>query len=142
MSETRDPNQHPEPPEGSITAPVKRVTALMDEPDEVAAAIDDLEKAGYPRDEIFVLCGVEGAKRFDIAGRHQGIRGRLHRLSERIDGINEAAQRGADHMAAGGCTISVPSSAEQKDEATDILSRYGAHEIMYHSKLTWEELTP
>ncbi len=142
MSEPRDPVQHPEPPEDLITAPNKRVTALMDEPDEVAAAIDELAEAGfYPREEIFVLCGVEGAERFDIAGRHHGIRGRLHRLSERVDGIGEAATRGSDHMAAGGCTISVPSSGEQKAAVADILSRHGGHEIIYHNKMTWEELT-
>ena len=50
----------PEPPDGLLTAPENRVLALLDTPEEAAAAIDEPASTGFGRDEILVLCGPKG----------------------------------------------------------------------------------
>ncbi len=71
-----------EPPDGLLTAPENRVLAHMDTPDAVAAAVDDLGQSGFPSDEVYVLCGPEGAERLDVTGEQHGLRGRTYRVME------------------------------------------------------------
>ena len=130
----------PEPPDGLLTAPVDRVMALMDGPDETEAAIEDLSEAGFDRDEIFVLCGPEGAERLDVFGRHHGLRGRIYRLVEWIGDERALLLRSGDHLAAGGLVMTVPADDSEKTTAARILGQHGAHGMAHFGKGHWEPL--
>jgi hypothetical protein len=91
-----------EPPAEALKGPRDRIKALMDDPDEVAAAIEELVEEGIARDQIFVLCGPEGAGRLDVYGPHSGLRGRVFRFAEQFGDVAQNRQKSIDHMAAGG----------------------------------------
>jgi hypothetical protein len=114
----------------------------MDSPDEVAAAIEELAQEGFERDQIFVLCGPKGAERLDVSGRHHGLRGRLYRFAEHFGGEREHLARNAEHLGAGGLTISVPADEEKKSTVARILGRNGGHEMTHYGKGHWEHISP
>ena len=140
MEGRKDEFAFPEPPEGLLTAPVDRVVALLDGPDEAEAALEELVAAGFDRDQIFVLCGPKGAERLDVSGRHHGLRGRIYRLLERIGDERELLLRSRDHLAAGGLLMTVPADDTEKSTAADILGAHGGHGMAHFGKGHWEPL--
>jgi len=130
----------PEPPEGLLTAPVNRVIAHMDDPDAVAAAIDDLTEAGFDRDQIFVLCGPKGAERLDVTGRHHGLRGRVYRFFEWIIDAHEVLLQSEQHLAAGGLVIGVPADEADMETVSRVLRQHGGHYIFHFARSTFQRL--
>jgi hypothetical protein len=131
-----------EPPEGLLTAPEGRVLAHMDTPDAVAAAIEELGNAGISSEEVFVLCGPEGAERLDVSGEQHGLRGRTYRILEWAGDERELLHRSADHLAAGGLVVTVPADDAAKAGAARILASHGGREIAPFGKGHWESLGP
>lgn len=141
MEGRRDPGlELHDPPEEFITYPYDRVRALMDDPDQVAAAIEELVEAGFPREEIYVLCGPRGAARLDVDGRHNGLKGRIYRFVERLGGVRENLELSAAHLAAGGYWVTVPSDDETMGIAAGILGRYGGHDMVHYGQWHFEPL--
>ncbi|MGH9035429.1 MAG: hypothetical protein ACRD0O_06665 [Acidimicrobiia bacterium] len=130
----------PEPPEGLLKAPVDRVIAHLDTPDAVVAAIDDLAEAGFDRDEIYVLCGQQGAERLDVSGRHHGLGGRIYRFLEWLGDEHEVLLKSEQHLAAGGLVMGVPADEDVKEAASRILRERGGHEIYHFGKTDWQRL--
>ena len=128
----------PEPPEGLITAPDNRVVAQMDDPQAVAAAIEELAAAGFDRDDMWVLCGPAGAERLDVTGRDHGLKGRIYRLVERIGDERALLLEAADHLSSGGLVVTVPADDEAKAEAARILREHGGHDMAHFGKGHWE----
>ncbi len=129
-----------EPPEGLLTAPEHRVLAHMDSAEAVASAIDALAEAGFPGEEVFVLCGPEGARRLDVSGGHHGLRGRTYRIMEWMGDEREVLVRSGEHLASGGLVLTVPADEEGKGRAARILRDHGGREIVHFDKGTWERL--
>ncbi len=132
----------PEPPDGLLTAPENRVLAFLDTPDQAAAAIDELASTGFGRDEIFVLCGPEGASRLDVTGVHHGLRGRAYRILEWAGDERDLLLRSGDHLGAGGLVLTVPVEETTKAEAARILARHGGREITHFGRGHWVRLGP
>jgi hypothetical protein len=129
-----------EPPAGLLTTPYDRIKALMDSPDDVGRAIDELAEAGFDREQIFVLCGPQGAERLDISGRHHGLRGRIYRFVEQLGDVRENLQASADHMSAGGFWVSVPADDADKGTVAGILGSHGAHDMVHYGQYHHERL--
>ena len=144
MGASTDPQfSFPEPPEGLLTAPENRVMAHMDAPEGVAAAMGDLAEAGFDREEIFVLCGAEGAERLDVSGRHHGLKGRIYRIVEWIGDEREMVLVPMqEHLAAGGLVVSVPADDDTKATAAQILGDHGGHAMVHFGKGHWEPVGP
>ena len=130
-----------EPPAGLLTTPENRVLAHMDAPHAVAAAIDDLADAGFPRDDIFVLCGPEGAARLDVTGHDHGLSGRIRRVIEWLGDEREVLVRSGEHLAAGGLVVTVPAGENEAAMAGRILRAHGGREISHFARGTWEGLS-
>ena len=130
----------PEPPDGLIIAPENRVLAQMEDPPAVAAAIDDLAEAGFDRDEIWVLCGPEGAERLDVTGRDHGLKGRIYRVVERIGDERDLLLSLEEHLSAGGLVVTVPADDETKASAARILGDHGGHDMAHFGKGHWERV--
>jgi hypothetical protein len=130
----------PHPPEGLVTYPTDRVRALMNDPDEVAAAIEDLVQAGFERNDIFVLAGPSGAERLDVSGRHHGLRGRIYRFIEHLGDEFEQLEIAAEHMRTGGLLILVPADDDDKVGAARILKEHGGDRLVHFGKGHWESL--
>ena len=136
------PAEFPEPPEDFLSYPTGNVIALMNDADEVSAALDDLERAGFPRDETYVLVGPPGAERLDVTGEHHGLRGRVHRVLAQLGDEREELLQTADHLQAGGLAVRVPATNSDKAVAAGILEDHGAVHMFYAGKATWESLGP
>jgi hypothetical protein len=131
-----------EPPEGLLTTPENRVLALMDDPQAVAAAIDDLVQAGFDRNSIWVLCGPEGAERLDVTGRHHGLKGRIYRIVEWIGDERELLLETAEHLSSGGLAVTVPADDAAAGNAARILHQHGGHGMAHFGKAHFEPLGP
>ena len=131
-----------EPPEGLLTAPDNRVLAHFDGPDAAIQAVEDLVGVGFSSDEIFVLCGPEGASRLDVTGVHHGLRGRAYRILEWAGDERDLLLRSGDHLGAGGLVLTVPVEETTKAEAARILARHGGREITHFGRGHWERLGP
>jgi hypothetical protein len=129
-----------EPPEDLLTYKPDTIIALLDDEDEVRKAIEELQKAGFPGDGIYVLGGKEGAKKLDPSGEHHGLRGRFLRLMERFGEETRLLEEHAAHLEKGGYGILVPASDEQVDNAWEILRRHGAHTAYHLGKGHWEPI--
>lgn len=129
-----------QPPEGLLTAPVDRVIAHLDTPEAVASAIDDLAAAGFDRDEIYVLCGKQGAERLDVSGSDHGLKGRIYRLLEWLGDEHEVLLTSEQHLTDGGLVIGVPADEDAMESASRILRESGGHEIYHFGKTDWQRL--
>jgi hypothetical protein len=124
-----------------VTYPVNRVVALMDDPGQVAAAIDDLVRAGFDAPGIHVLHGEQGARHVDPSGRYHGLRGRLVRFAQHLGEERGLWQKQADHLSAGGLTVAVPAGDhDQVQAAARVLAGHGALEMVHFGKGHWEPL--
>jgi hypothetical protein len=132
--------EFPEPPEEFLTYPAGNVIALMTEGDAVAAALDDLTRAGFPRDKMYVLAGPAGAERLDVTGQHHGLRGRVYRTLSQVGDEHEELLRAGNHLQAGGLVVRVPADKDEKAIAARILGEHGAVHIVYMGKVTYETL--
>ena len=130
-----------EPPEGFRLHAADRVIAVIDDPGQVVAAIEDLAQRGFDRDEIFVFSGVQGAERLVESGHPRGILGRVYRLVERILSDEPAEQeRYANEVAAGRFVISVTADDSRKTEAAEVLASHGAHDMEHFGRFHGEPL--
>ncbi len=141
VEDTHDPRlELHEPPNELLTYPYDRVKALMDSPDDVVAAIEELADAGFEREKIFVLCGPPGAARLDISGRHHGLRGRIYRLVEQLGDAREDLEQSAHHLKAGGFLVTVPADDESMSTVAEILGRHGGHDMIHYGQWHYEHL--
>ena len=124
-----------------LAYPTNQITGLMDAPDAVAAAIDELVRAGFPHEQISVLCGEIGAQRVDPTGRHHGLRGRLIRLTEHVGQEHEIWQQYAGHVVSGGFAVTVPArDHHQAGMAARVLHHHGGHHLVHFGAAHWEHL--
>lgn len=130
----------PTPPDDLLTYRVNRVISILDDPRSVQRAIDELVKAGFPADDIYVLSGPEGAARLDLSGEHHGLRGRIYRFIEHLGDERQWLEHQGAHMRRGGFGVSLPAGDESKASAAEILTRHGGQHTAYFGKAHWETL--
>jgi len=130
----------PEPPDGLLKPRANSVIALLDEPDQAEAAVQDLVAQGFDGDGIWVLCGPKGAERLDVSGRQHGLRGRVYRLLEWLSDEKGGLFRARDHLETGGLVVSVPADEGQKSTAARILGGHGGHGMAHFGRDHWEPL--
>jgi hypothetical protein len=140
--DTSDQVSLSEPPQGFLTPrDDDRVLAVIDDPGDVAAAIEDLVRDGYNRDDIVVLCGAEAAARLEATDRGGGLLGGLYRYAERVLGDEpEERERYARELAAGHFLIAVPADESQKTQVAEVLARHGAHDMEHFGRYHGEPL--
>jgi hypothetical protein len=131
-----------EPPESLLTPrDDDRVVAVMDDPSQVTAAIEDLVKEGYSQEAIVVLCGAEGAARLEATDRRRGLLGGLYRFAERVLGDEpEERERYARELAAGRFLIAVPADESRKSHVAEVLARHGGHDMEHFGRYHGEPL--
>jgi hypothetical protein len=140
MSES--PAQLPDVPQGFLTYPTHSVLALLPDIDDAMSATQDLEAAGYSRDERWVLVGPEGAERLDINGRHHGLHGRIYRLVGHLGDDREELVNTAHHLRSGGVALRVHAEEERKADAARILRAHGSEHSVYLGRGHFEPLGP
>ena len=140
MPATSQDYDFPAPPEDFLTYPEHKVVALMDDPESVRAAMDDLDQAGFGSGKINVMSGPDGVAKLDVTGRRHGLRGRIHRLVEHLGDEHEWLELQSAHIADGGYWIAVSTDEQTKSQVADILTQHGAHDAAYFAVAHWETL--
>ena len=130
----------PEPPHGLLIAPDGSVVAQLDDPEEVAAAVEELVEAGFDREGMWVLCGSQGAERLDVTGRDHGLKGLVYRFVERIGDEREVLLQLEEHLSSGGPALTVSADEEARSTAARILGGHGAHDMAHFGKGHWGPL--
>lgn len=128
----------PEAPDGFTKFKSNSIVALLDEPDQLEAAVKALAEAGFDPQQVTVLCGQKGAERLDISGRHHGLKGRIYRLMEWLSDDQELRFAARDHLASGGYAVSAPARDDQTATATRILAAHGGHGIVHFGRAHFE----
>jgi len=131
-----------EPPDSLLTPrDDDRVLGVIDDPSQVTAAIEDLVREGYSREDIVVLCGAEAAARLEAADRPGGPLGALYRFAERVLGDEpEERARYARELAAAHFLIAVPADESRKSQVAQVLARHGAHDMEHFGRYHGEPL--
>jgi hypothetical protein len=129
-----------EPPAGLLTYPTNRVIALMEDPDNVGNAIDELVAAGFSSGDMHVLCGPSGAERLGLSGR-RSLGGCLYRYSRPVEG-REDLKTYARHMKRGGLVVSIPAEADRVEIVARVVEKHGGHEMTHYGKGRRVQLEP
>jgi hypothetical protein len=140
MAAGRENFDFPPPPDDLLTYKDDRVISMLDDPRSVQGAIDELVRAGFPAEDIYVLSGPEGAARLDLSGEHHGLRGRIYRFIERLGDERQWLEHQGALMKRGWFGISLPADDESKASAAEILARHGGRQTAYFAKAHWETL--
>lgn len=130
--------EHQYTPEADTLAfPDHTVVAIIDEPDDAAAALDALITAGVPEENISLLYGEGGAERLDPAGKRHGALGRLRRLIQHYgDEDRPHVRRQAEELRAGNFLVAAPATEEERDRVAGILKAHGGHFINHYTPWT------
>src|ERR1700687_4299997 len=72
--------------------PRNQLVGVVNTPEELQAAVVELNKAGFGEDAIDVLCGKDGADRLDVTGEKHGPLARLYRFVEQAKNLGEYEQ--------------------------------------------------
>ncbi|MGH8930680.1 MAG: hypothetical protein ACRDZO_08660 [Egibacteraceae bacterium] len=133
-----------EPAEQFLRYPTNRIVAVLDEPDQVATAIDRLSHAGFDSEEIRVLCGEEGAQRLDATGERHGLLARLTRILQSFGGEDEHVERHAAELRAGHFVLGVHvgEDEDRKTAAHAALQEADARFVNYYGEWSVEQLDP
>ena len=116
--------------------PTNKLIGVVNTPEELQAAILELNKAGFGEDEINVLCGPKGADRLDVTGEHHGPLAHLYRFVQKFgdmesDNLREYGQELlSDHFL---LTIEAGDEAK-RSRALNILQAHGGHRINFYGK--------
>jgi hypothetical protein len=130
------------PPASLKSEPKHRVVAWLPGPDDAVSTVAALIDAGLPADDVWVLCGDEGARRLDPTGRHHGLKSRLIRATQAAASAGGLIADDAAHLEAGGVIVTAPArDPEERKLAQHILREHGASEMRYFGSLTWEEVS-
>jgi hypothetical protein len=120
-----------------LRQPRNKLVGIINTPEELQAAIVELNKAGFGEDAIDVLCGKEGADRLDVTGDKHGPLARLYRFVEQAKNLPEYQQ----DLLSGHFLIAIEAAEEDKRaQALNILQSHGGHQINFYGKWIVEGL--
>ena len=67
-----------------LTYPANKVIGILSMPEELHAAVTELNNAGFHKEQVQVLCGEKGAERLDTTGERHGLLARVYRFLEKF----------------------------------------------------------
>lgn len=121
--------------------PQNNVTALIQNPDDLQAALTELEAAGFSDDDIAVLCGDKGLEIIDSAGKYHGWRGRVRRTLQILGDTQRDLQHYEQALKAGHFAIAVPvKDAQAKKQVVDLLKKHKGYGMHYFGRVVIEDL--
>jgi hypothetical protein len=109
-----------------LTYPTNKVIGILSTPEELHAAVTELNNAGFQKEQVQVLCGEKGAERLDITGERHGFLARLYRFVEKFGDMESKHLSEYKSELLGGhflLAVDVP----DEDERTQVLNIFKAH---------------
>ena len=116
-----------------LRQPRNQLVGIINTPEQLQAAVVELNKAGFGEDAIDVLCGKQGADRLDVTGEKHGLLARLYRFIEQAKNLREYQQ----DLLSGRFLIAIEAAEEDKRaQALKILQSHGGHRVNFYGKWT------
>ena len=129
--------------EGNRLFPYQTVVGVVDDPDELEAAVRALLSNGFDEAEVHVLCGARGIEQIDAKGERKGLLARLFRIVDALGEEREHTARHVKELESGHFLIVVDAHDEtSKTRARDALATHGGHFINFYSRWSTEDLAP
>jgi ketosteroid isomerase-like protein len=125
-----------------IPYPTNRVVGTLDDASSTRAAIEELSRAGFVRDDIDVLHGEDDLRRLDPTGSEHGFLARFQRTLVRTVGPVEEYKhlsRHVEDVRAGRFVVMVlAKQATERGRAARILSSHGAEFIGFYGRWAYQ----
>ncbi|HEU4630051.1 MAG TPA: hypothetical protein VFS08_09890 [Gemmatimonadaceae bacterium] len=148
MSEpSTNPEKTPRPSERAdepVDYPENSVVGVVDDVDQVEAAVEALTSGGFLRSEIDVLHGQAAAERLEHATGRSGLTGLAMRLVKRIgmpDDETAVKDRYATALDHGRFVVVVHAPTDERRERAELLLRdHGGHFVNFLGRFTIEPM--
>lgn len=128
---------------GGRLFPYNTVVGVLDDPPQLAMAVQALCANGFGEDQLEVICGANGMQRIDAWGERKGILARVFRFVDAIGEERDQTERHGDELRAGHFVVVVDAPDDAaKARARDGLAANGGHFIHYYSRWETEDLAP
>jgi hypothetical protein len=134
-------NVNPDPhAEGFQFQPTNKVTAIIDDPDDVSSAIQCLKVAGLADEDLSVFVAKDGLAKLDLHGERHGVLGRIARTADSLTSNQQANQETEDALKAGRIyiTVAIDGSDEQKTAVEHVLKAHHANHVHFYGRWTVE----
>jgi len=127
-----------------IFYPTNKVVGIIDDPSDASAALDELEAAGFPPEDVDVLTGEEGVHRIDVTGEQHGLLARIVRILDKAGDMEpEHLKRHEDEMRAGHFGIGVTAKElKAREQVHQILKSHNGHFINFYGPWAIKSLEP
>lgn len=124
-----------------LTYPIHKMVSVFEDPNEVEAAVAELQANGFTMDDIEAFCGWEGEKRMDFEGTRHGVWTELIRAIQHVGPDRTYLERYEKHLHDGHCMILVKvTKRERKEAAAEILHRHTNERVTYFGLLAAQEI--
>ena len=136
-------NVNPDPHvEGFTPQPISSVTAIIDELDDLVAALESLQQSGFSTEQVSVFMGAEGLAKLDLHGEKHGFLARALRALESLAAEEQANRDAEAALKEGRIFIAVltDGSENQKSMVERILKEHEAHTLRFFGRWTVERL--
>ena len=127
-----------------IRYPRQNVVAIIDTPQQVEDAVNELTAGGFLESEIGIGSGADLADRMRETTGRSGFTAMAMRFSEALGVPNDESEMKGEYeqaMRNGRFVVAVLApTSERKQRALDILSSHGAHDAVYFGRFLIEKL--
>jgi hypothetical protein len=127
-----------------LNYPENSVIGIVDQYADAKATLKDLTAAGFPEDEIGILCGANGTHEVDAEGEEHGVLGKIARVIREFGDVDNPQKERHEHeLSQGHFMIAVRAEKEdRRNQALNILKSHGGHFINFYSPWVIENLAP
>ena len=127
-----------------LTYPTNKIVGILSTPEDLHAAITELNGEGFKEQQVQVLCGVDGAARLDPTGDRHGFLAKVYRFVEKFGDMESKHLTEYQSELLGGhflLAVDVPGE-EARVRVLDTFKRHGGHRVNLFGNWTVEGLLP
>jgi len=131
----------PAPDDDFLTYPIHKLVSVFEDPNEVAAAVEELREHGFTMDDIEAFCGWNNEKDLHFEGARSGVWDTILHAGRHIGPARTYIERYERHLQDGHCLIMVKvTKKDRKALAADILHRHTEERVTYFGLLMADEI--
>jgi len=124
-----------------VAYPLHSLVAVFHGADSLKAAVHELKKNGFERDDMRSFVGQKGMQESDFDGAAHGSAAELLRSLQHIGPDRTYLERYEGYMREGDCILMVRAPQQERRQiAADILREHSAHRVTYFGMLVIEEV--
>ncbi len=123
--------------------PLYKLMGIFENSDAGVSAAEDLAANGFEDKDIELFCGVPGEQTYDFSGEDHGLAAKFLRAFRNITFDRIIMDRYQNALHEGHCILMVHIHKDiKKNEAAEILHRYGASEVDYFGLAMTQHIGP